>query len=190
MEPECTPDGTQGATVSECLTPEQLEEAPDRYFCPISLDMMTDPVLLVSTGQTYEYNSLMTWFESGRILPLTKDMTGVTNECPATLPSQNYKWSNVQAVHAGGRNCPMTGLHLSGKVTLKVDVALRDEIGAWLRARGKNPDAIRNAVLLARHGGRTDDCGEHPCSCMQLQALCSRLPLRVLVVYSHLWLRA
>ena len=56
----------------------------------------------------------------------------------------------------------MTGLHLAGKVTLKVDVALRDEISAWLRARGKNPDAIREAVLLARHGGRTDEHGEPP----------------------------
>lgn len=57
----------------------------------------------------------------------------------------------------------MTGLHLSGKVTLKVDVALRDEINAWLRAQGKNPDAIRKAVLLARHGENTDEYGEPLC---------------------------
>ena len=65
MGADCTPDSRPGATVSECLTPEQVEEAPDRFLCPISLDIMTDPVLLVCTGQVYDYPSLMTWFESG-----------------------------------------------------------------------------------------------------------------------------
>ncbi len=43
----------------------------------------------------------------------------------------------------------MTGVHLSGTVTLQADVALRDEISAWLHAQGKDPDAFRRASLVA-----------------------------------------
>ena len=75
MGTDCASDSRPGATVSENLTPEQLEQAPDRFFDPISLDIMTDPVVLLSTGQTYEYNSLMSWFESGRPTDEEHDVT-------------------------------------------------------------------------------------------------------------------
>ncbi len=54
------------ATIAEHLSPQQLSAAPHRFFCPISLDIMADPVLLSQTGQTYDYPSLITWFESGK----------------------------------------------------------------------------------------------------------------------------
>ncbi|CAN4115760.1 unnamed protein product [Withania somnifera] len=37
---------------------------PADFRCPISLDLMRDPVV-VSTGQTYERSSITVWFESG-----------------------------------------------------------------------------------------------------------------------------
>lgn len=43
----------------------------------------------------------------------------------------------------------MTGLHLSGTVKLQTCGALREEVSAWLQAQGKDPDAIRKAMLLA-----------------------------------------
>ena len=52
----------------------------------------------------------------------------------------------------------MTGLPLSGKVTLRVDSELRKEILAWLRAQGVDGDALRSAVLRDRHN--TDEHGE------------------------------
>ena len=62
-------------SVADYLTPQQLAACPHRFLCPISLDVMTDPVLLSHTGQTYDYPSLISWFESGE---------GVL--CPPTLP--------------------------------------------------------------------------------------------------------
>lgn len=45
--------------ISSCVT-------PDDYRCPISLELMTDPVT-VSTGQTYNRGSIQQWFNAGNI---------------------------------------------------------------------------------------------------------------------------
>ena len=59
----------------------------------------------------------------------------------------------------------MTGLPLSGKVTLRVDTELRKEVLAWLRNQGLDADTVRAAVLHDRHN--TDDHGEAlPLPCM------------------------
>lgn len=39
---------------------------PDDYRCPISLELMTDPVT-VSTGQTYNRTSIQKWFKAGNM---------------------------------------------------------------------------------------------------------------------------
>ena len=51
--------------LSELLTPQQLAACPQEFVCPISLDIMRDPVLLLPTGQIYDFHSLTQWFESG-----------------------------------------------------------------------------------------------------------------------------
>ena len=66
--------------------------------------------------------------------------------------------SKTMDVPAGGRNCPMTGVQLSGTVKLQADVALQEEITAWLQAQGKDPDTIRRAISLAWRNA--DMCGE------------------------------
>ena len=50
---------------------------PD-LLCPISSTMMTDPVLLVETGQTYERSNILKWFETCRneSKPLTDPISG------------------------------------------------------------------------------------------------------------------
>lgn len=53
---------------SELLTPQQLAACPQEYLCPISLDIMRDPVLLLPTGQIYDFHSLTQWFASGEPL--------------------------------------------------------------------------------------------------------------------------
>lgn len=45
---------------------------PSNFLCPISLDLMKDPVML-STGITYDRDSIEAWFDAGnRTCPLTK----------------------------------------------------------------------------------------------------------------------
>eukprot|EP00252_Welwitschia_mirabilis_P022592 TRINITY_DN6153_c0_g1_i1.p1 TRINITY_DN6153_c0_g1~~TRINITY_DN6153_c0_g1_i1.p1 ORF type:complete len:661 (+),score=133.53 TRINITY_DN6153_c0_g1_i1:300-2282(+) len=47
---------------------------PEDYRCPISLDLMTDPVI-VATGQTYDRSSIQQWFDTGhRTCPKTQQV--------------------------------------------------------------------------------------------------------------------
>eukprot|EP00897_Mesotaenium_endlicherianum_P010396 jgi/Mesen1/9385/ME000610S08683 len=47
------------------------EDAPEEYICPISREVMTDPVM-VATGQTYERCSIQLWLARGhRTCPVT-----------------------------------------------------------------------------------------------------------------------
>ncbi|KAK9816674.1 hypothetical protein WJX72_003557 [[Myrmecia] bisecta] len=50
----------------------QAAEPPSEYCCPISEEVMQEPVLLVETGQTFERQSIENWFRCGR------------NTCPMT----------------------------------------------------------------------------------------------------------
>lgn len=42
------------------------EKAPKEYICPVSLEIMRDPVLLVETGQVYDRSSIEGWFKAGK----------------------------------------------------------------------------------------------------------------------------
>ena len=55
----------QQAAVVEQLTAEQLAACPNEFLCPISLELMYFPVVLVATGQTYDLNSIDAWVSSG-----------------------------------------------------------------------------------------------------------------------------
>ncbi|KAK9723673.1 hypothetical protein RND81_05G016900 [Saponaria officinalis] len=56
--------------------------APTDFRCPITLDLMTDPVV-VSTGQTYDRSSITLWVESGRkTCPKTGQTLTHTNFIP------------------------------------------------------------------------------------------------------------
>ena len=47
-------------------------EAPDEYCCPISHEVMRDPVVLVETRRTYERSCIENWFANGHSsCPLT-----------------------------------------------------------------------------------------------------------------------
>ncbi|CAM6127117.1 unnamed protein product [Calypogeia fissa] len=74
---------------------------PSFFTCPISLEVMTDPVTL-STGQTYERRSIEQWFESGH------------NTCPSTM--QELKSKDVNPNHTLQRLiqhwCATNNLHL------------------------------------------------------------------------------
>jgi len=46
------------------------EEVPSQYLCPISMELMVDPVL-TSTGQCYERDNIQKWFAINAVDPLT-----------------------------------------------------------------------------------------------------------------------
>ena len=44
---------------------EEEDEVAPAFQDPISFGVMSDPVLLVGTGQVYDYSSLVAWFCTG-----------------------------------------------------------------------------------------------------------------------------
>ncbi|CAI0423883.1 unnamed protein product [Linum tenue] len=65
------PDSESQRSTSKDMTAEAATNIPPDFRCPISLDLMRDPVV-VATGQTYDRESIALWIESGH------------NTCPKT----------------------------------------------------------------------------------------------------------
>eukprot|EP00899_Mesostigma_viride_P024164 jgi/Mesvir1/4932/Mv11263-RA.5 len=61
-------------------------EPPANFLCPISHDLMRDPVMLVATGQVYERSFIEQWFAQGRRQdPLTNQPVSDTTLVPVKL---------------------------------------------------------------------------------------------------------
>ncbi|CAA0827733.1 U-box domain-containing protein 15 [Striga hermonthica] len=61
----------------KCLEKSRSLLIPHEFLCPISLEIMSDPVI-ISTGQTYERESIQKWLNSGH------------RTCPKTGQKLNY----------------------------------------------------------------------------------------------------
>ncbi|XP_028764729.1 U-box domain-containing protein 17-like [Neltuma alba] len=61
-------NGNQMKKLKKRLINQEIAEAfvtmPKDFYCPISLDLMKDPVI-IATGQTYDRSSISRWFEEG-----------------------------------------------------------------------------------------------------------------------------
>ncbi|XP_049367176.1 U-box domain-containing protein 19-like [Solanum verrucosum] len=73
-------DGTSNLETLSCLNPED-------FRCPISLELMTDPVT-VSTGQTYDRASIQKWLKSGNLLC---PKTGETLQSTELVPNSSLR---------------------------------------------------------------------------------------------------
>jgi hypothetical protein len=58
----------------------QNVEIPEEYICPISYEIMTDPVV-ASDGQTYQRGALLQWLQVRQISPLTNQPLTATGMC-------------------------------------------------------------------------------------------------------------
>nr|CAD1817480.1 unnamed protein product [Ananas comosus var. bracteatus] len=63
--PRSDASSAAGFSSSAAAADELAAAAPRDFRCPISLDLMRDPVVVVATGQTYDRASIATWFASG-----------------------------------------------------------------------------------------------------------------------------
>jgi len=60
------------------------ESNPPEFICPISLELMKDPVVVVETGQIYDRESIETWFRTNSVF--TDPLTGRTIQNPTLTP--------------------------------------------------------------------------------------------------------
>ncbi|XP_061370748.1 U-box domain-containing protein 16 [Gastrolobium bilobum] len=132
---------------SESLRRKQSLEVvvPTDYRCPISLDLMRDPVV-VATGQTYDRVSIKLWMDSGH------------NTCPKTGQSlahtdliPNHALRNMIALWCREQRIPFEAETVSGKlnggVTNKAALEATRMTASFLVNKLKVPLADSNAVV-------------------------------------------
>ncbi len=60
-------------SIAASLPPEQKSPPLDEYLCPITQELMKDPVILTDDGHTYERAAIIDWLKKKPISPLTND---------------------------------------------------------------------------------------------------------------------
>jgi len=74
---------------------EQEAEPPDAICCPITQEIMVEPVLLVGDGHTYERAAITTWLRDHNTSPLTNavlpDLTLVANHAVKKMTAEWYE---------------------------------------------------------------------------------------------------
>ncbi|KAK6152552.1 hypothetical protein DH2020_015187 [Rehmannia glutinosa] len=102
-----------GASTPRTTTRRQKTAAevnlPADFRCPISLDLMTDPVV-VSTGQTYDRSSISLWIESGHA---TCPKTGQALTHTHLIPNLSLK--NLIAMWCRDQRIPFESTELNVK---------------------------------------------------------------------------
>ncbi|XP_071719744.1 U-box domain-containing protein 13 [Rutidosis leptorrhynchoides] len=147
-----SPPGESSALPS-CTGPPTLVKSiknsiiPDDFRCPISLELMKDPVI-VSTGQTYERSCIEKWLEAGhRTCPKTQQNLTST----ALIPNYVLRSLIAQWCETNGMESPKRATQSSSACT----PAERSMIESLLRKLNSvSPDDQRTAAgeirLLAK----------------------------------------
>lgn len=144
------PTSSSGKAVSEGNTKNLV--IPDDFRCPISLELMKDPVI-VSTGQTYERSCIEKWLEQGHnTCPKTQQTLTSTSLTPNyVLRSLIAQWCEANGIDPPKR--PSTSR--STKTNSACSPAERFKISALLcKLTSGNPEDQRSAAgeirLLAK----------------------------------------
>eukprot|EP00249_Psilotum_nudum_P004519 c18038_g2_i1 orf=565-954(+) len=76
-----------------------MSVSPEDFRCPISLELMSDPVIL-ATGQTYGRPSIQRWLDTGhRTCPKTKQVLHEVKLIPNyALRSLIHQWAQANGV--------------------------------------------------------------------------------------------
>ena len=74
-------------TIKSINSVESTKSIPDEYICPITLDIMTDPVMAID-GFTYERSEIEDWFRKGN---KTSPKTNETLNSHILIPNKNLK---------------------------------------------------------------------------------------------------
>ncbi|XP_051118045.1 U-box domain-containing protein 15 [Andrographis paniculata] len=124
---------------------------PKEFLCPITMEIMTDPVI-VATGQTYERDNIEKWLASDR------------RTCPKT--GKVLERDSIEEWLASDRRtCPKTGKVLE-HVLLTPNVALKNLIVQWCEKNNYHPSKKRENVSAAEAA---------PCSADDISSLVEKL---------------
>ncbi|KAG7599995.1 U box domain [Arabidopsis suecica] len=139
-------------------------QIPYHFRCPISLDLMSDPVT-ISTGQTYDRTSIDSWIAMGNTTcPVTRvalsDFTLIPNH---TLRRLIQEWcvanrsNGVERIPTPKQPAdPISVRSLLSQASAisGTHVSVRSRAAAIRRLRGLARDSEKNRVLIAGHNAR------------------------------------
>jgi hypothetical protein len=103
---ELPPDILESPSAYSCWRVKSLpsipEDVPQDLVCPITLELMLDPVTLVETGQTYERANLLQWWRNGsRSCPLTGTVVKSLRLRPnKSIQQQVHEWMAEHSIDA------------------------------------------------------------------------------------------
>ncbi|KAL5553304.1 hypothetical protein UlMin_040705 [Ulmus minor] len=129
---------------------------PNHFRCPISLDLMKDPVTL-STGITYDRSSIETWIESGNVTcPITNQVLRSLEPIPNhTIRKMIQDWC-VQNRGFGIERIPTPRTPISSfavsEIVSKIEVASSREDGEGCR------DLVAKIKASVRESERNKRC--------------------------------
>uniref|UniRef100_A0A383W3Q4 U-box domain-containing protein n=1 Tax=Tetradesmus obliquus TaxID=3088 RepID=A0A383W3Q4_TETOB len=99
VEQLCAALAPRAARAEQPLSPSAAAQAPAAYLCPISRDIMLDPMLLVETGQSYEAAHIRRWLEAHSTCPLTGERLSCKQLAPNyALRSSIQQWAEQHGV--------------------------------------------------------------------------------------------
>ncbi|XP_057474683.1 U-box domain-containing protein 1-like [Actinidia eriantha] len=151
---------------------QSIFNVPDEFHCPISLDLMRDPVIIAS-GQTYDRNSIAQWINSGNhtcpktgqrlihkaLIPNYALKSLIHQWCqenniPVSEPASSSS-SSLERSNSKRKSCEKAIDHISATKKVMDDVKMTAEFLVGKLATG-SPDIQRQAAyelrLLAKTG--------------------------------------
>ncbi|XP_057435698.1 U-box domain-containing protein 15 [Lotus japonicus] len=134
---------------------------PHEFLCPITLEIMTDPVI-VASGQTYERESIEKWFESSHnTCPKTRQPLAhlqlapncaLKNLIEEWCESNNFKLPKKYT--AAQESCPIENKEeIPSLVESLSSIHLEEQRKAVEKIRMLSKENPENRVLVAEHGG-------------------------------------
>ena len=133
-------------------------ETPESFLCPLTLDLFEDPVILGTTGHTFEKTAIETWLQENNTNPLTGE---ALNENGRVLASNISLASAIEEYLT----------RVAGRILKPGNLAIGEQLGAgkdkevYKGTMNNSPVAIlnlRSALLTDGEAAMFVRLGHHP----------------------------
>ena len=122
-------------------------DPPDAILCPITHDVMVDPVILRETNQTYDRTAIERWLEMNRSCPVTG--VRLVDDPPQLVPNYAMRSAIEEIQRSAKHSAQMAADLASMKSAMKASVDAAMEAAAKAAAKAKAKAAAKAAEKAA-----------------------------------------
>ncbi|KAJ8762173.1 hypothetical protein K2173_007327 [Erythroxylum novogranatense] len=155
-------DVLENPVLSKLPDKSPTEVIPHEFLCPITLEIMTDPVIIAS-GQTFERESIQKWFDANhRTCPKTREALAHLSLAPNyALKNLILQWCEKSGFQLPKKECcacpeSSSSDHMEELASLVKDLSSR-QLGVQREAVKKvrllSKESPENRILIAKSGG-------------------------------------